>query len=187
MAASDNVFRRGEKVFLASGGVATISDFAARDPQGKPAPWKPEMGPPVFYVVTGDEVTACVPIVRAQETLRPLVAPELAQQMLDALRAEQAPEPDSTVPLLERGKQIVHSGTPLEHARFLRELYGLPAPVADAIGVGLMFMSRLVLPEIAAVLKLDRAQLEAELRQRYPSFEEYASREAMRVRFKHEP
>ncbi len=183
MGANERVFRRGDRVFLASGGVATVAQFAARDAEGKPAPWTPEMGAPVFYVVEGDEVTACVPISRAAETLRPLVDPEVARQMLEALRSERPPEADSTLPLVERGKRIVHSGTPLEHAWFLRELYGLPAPVADAIGEGLLFMSRLVLSEIAAVLGLDRAQLEAEMRQRSPAFDEFAARNALRLRF----
>src|SRR5687767_6022026 len=105
----------GDKVFLLSGGVATVTGFARRDEKGRPAAWGPEAGEPAFYVLSAAEITACVPIARAHETLRPLVSQDLARQMLEVLRGDQVPVPDSSLSLLERGKQVVHAGEPLAH------------------------------------------------------------------------
>jgi hypothetical protein len=166
-AAAGQPFEVGETLFLASAGVVRLVDLAARDARGKPAPYDPSSGPPVFYVVQGDEVTACVPVAQGQQTLRPLVAAPLAQEMLDVLRGPELPL--STEALLERGKRIVHEGSPLEQAQLLRELCGLPAPLSETLAMSLRFVAGLVLPEIAQVLGLSRAALEEELRKRHPA------------------
>ncbi len=165
-----SAFERGQRLFMSSAGLATIVDFAARGSNGKPAPLQAPDDLPVFYVVKTEEVTACVPIDRADETLRPLVSPELAGQMLATVRSAQVPAPTSTRPVLERGKEVVHQGDPLEQAKLFRELCALPAPVSESIGIGLSFLARLVLGEICEVLAIERPTLEEELRQRYPAF-----------------
>jgi RNA polymerase-interacting CarD/CdnL/TRCF family regulator len=175
-----SMFERGERVFLSSGGVGIIVAFAARDAHGKPSPWRPEMGPPGFYVVDTEELTACIPTASAHETLRRLVTADEALRMLEMLRASDVPPPETPEPLLERGKRVVHSGSPLEHARLLRELYGLPVPLSDAIAAGLALVGRLVLAEIAAVLGMDRHALEAEMRGRYRAAEELQAASGIR-------
>jgi hypothetical protein len=120
-------------------------------------------------VVANEEVTACVPMDQAERTLRPLVDRAAAERMLEALRAPEPPAPVTGEPLLERGKRVVHSGTPLDHAWFLRELYGLPVPLAEPMAQGVQFFGGLVLGEVAEVLGTPRAELERELRDRYPA------------------
>src|SRR5690348_4739788 len=98
---------------------------------------------PAFYVVTNDDITACVPLDQAERTLRPLVDRATAERMLQVLREPDPPPPSTQEPLLERGKRVVHSGTPLDHAWFLRELYSLPLPLTDAIAQGIQFFTGL--------------------------------------------
>jgi RNA polymerase-interacting CarD/CdnL/TRCF family regulator len=160
-------FKIGDRVFLASAGLGRIADYAGRGPDGKPAPLGPGV-PPDFYVVEVGQTVALVPLSRA-ETLRAPLSKAEAAALLDALRASE-PLPPPLEALLERGKRIVHSGTPLEHARLLRELCELPVPLSDALASSVGFLSRLVLPELADVLGLKVAQLEAELSRRYPAF-----------------
>jgi RNA polymerase-interacting CarD/CdnL/TRCF family regulator len=154
-------------VFLASAGVVTVTEYASRDARGRPAPYEPSAGPPVFYVVRNEDVTACVPVSVADDTLRPLIDEQTARTLLDVLRGAEPPlHPE---PLLERGKRVVHSGTPREHAELLRELYALPAPLSETLALSVQFVSTLVLGEIAAVLRLDRSALVSEMRTRYPA------------------
>ena len=115
----------GEPVFLSSGGVGRVKTFATRTPSGQPSAWTPTAAdPPYFYVIETTDKVACIPISKANETLRRLVNPDEAQRMLETLRGE-AP-PLSLKPILERGKDVAHSGSPHAHALFLRELYSLP-------------------------------------------------------------
>ncbi len=171
-------FQPGDRVFMASAGVAVVRDFAARGEGGRPRP----MGvrdEPAFYVVEAREVVAVVPFDRAGETLRPLVSDDVAHQMLAVLRGP-APEPGSTKPLVERGRDVVHSGTPLEHARLLRELYALAPPLGEALASGLRFLEKLVLPEVAEVLGIELASLESEMRRAHPAAADAAGRSAVR-------
>jgi len=159
-------FEKGDAVFLASAGLGRVVDFAGRAADGKPAPLTAG-AEPAFYVVEVEDTVALVPLGRA-ETLRRPVSADDARAMLEALRATEPP-PSPAEPLLERGKRVVHSGTPLEHSRFLRELCALPVPVAESVASGITFLSKLVLPEISSVLGLSREQLETELQQRFPA------------------
>lgn len=161
-------FQPGDRAFLASAGVVVVDGFAAQGERGRPAPLRPGDAPS-FYVVSGEDVTACVPMDQAERTLRPLVDRATAERMLEVLRAPEPSAVQGGEPILERGKRVVHSGTPLDHAWFLRELYGLPAPVSDAIAEGIAFIGKLVLGEIAAVTGAERAGLEKEMRDRYPA------------------
>jgi RNA polymerase-interacting CarD/CdnL/TRCF family regulator len=161
-------FQRGDRAFLASAGVVVVDGFAAQGEGGRPAPLRPGDAP-TFYVVSGEDITACVPVDQVARTLRPLVDRPTAERMLEILRAPSPPEVQGGEGLLERGKRVVHSGTPLDHAWFLRELYGLPAPVSDAIAEGMAFVAKLVLGEIAAVIGPERSALEQEMRERYPA------------------
>lgn len=169
----------GDTVFLASAGVVKVQGYAAQGPHGHPAPLQPGAAP-AFYVVANDEVTACVPLDQAERTLRPLVGRADAERMLQVLREPEPPAPATPEPLLERGKRVVHSGTPLDHAWFLRELYGLPLPLSEPIAQGIQFYGALVLREIAEVTGTPRAELEREMRERYPA----ASGLATAVRFR---
>ena len=168
-------------MFLASAGVVKVQGYAAQGEHGRPAPLQPGAAP-AFYVVANDEVTACVPLDQADRTLRPLVDRAEAEQMLQALRTPEPPAPSTAEPLLERGKRVVHSGTPLDHAWFLRELYGLPLPLSEPIAQGLQFYGGLVLGEIAEVTGTARTELEREMRERYPA----AAGLATAVRFRPE-
>jgi RNA polymerase-interacting CarD/CdnL/TRCF family regulator len=159
-------FKVGDTVFLASAGLGHVSAYAARDAAGRPAPLAPGAAP-AFYVVDVDQTVACVPF-SASEPLRAPVDPLTAGQMLEVLRAQEPPA-SAPEPLLERGKRVVHSGSPLEHAQLLRELYALPIPLAEAFASGVTFLSKLVLPEVAAVAGLDAAALGEEMRGRYPA------------------
>jgi RNA polymerase-interacting CarD/CdnL/TRCF family regulator len=155
------VFRIGDPVFLFSGGLGRIKTFAGRAHNGEPAPWKAgDAEPPHFYVVETHDKVACVPIRQAAESIRPLVTTELAVQMLSALRGD--PPPLSLKPILERGKDVAHSGSPLEHAQFLRELYSLQ-PLPESLEEGLRFYEGLVLPELERVLELAAGTLREEL------------------------
>jgi hypothetical protein len=159
-------FKVGETVFLASAGLGRVTAFAGRDAAGRPAPLEPGAAP-AFYVVDVDQTVALVPFSAAGPLRAPVDEPT-ARRMLDVLRTPVPPE-SPPEPLLERGKRVVHSGTPLEHAQFLRELCALPIPLAEAFASGVTFLSKLVLPELAAVLGLDAAALSEELRGRYPA------------------
>jgi hypothetical protein len=159
----------GDTVFLASAGVVKVRGYAARNERGAPAPLSPGQGTPAFYVVGNDQVTACVPLDQAERTLRPLVDRATAERMLEELRAPEPPAPVTGEALLERGKRVVHSGTPLDHARFLRELYGLPVPLAEPMAQGVQFFGGMVLGEIAEVLGTPLAELERQMRDRYPA------------------
>ena len=158
----------GDTRFLASAGVVRVQGYAAQGERGGPAPMRPGDAP-AFYVVANDEVTACVPLDQAERTLRPLVDRPAAERMLQVLREPEPPPPATGEPLLERGKRVVHSGTPLDHAWFLRELYGLPVPLSEPIAQGVHFFGGLVLAEIAEVTGTPRAELEREMRERYPA------------------
>lgn len=158
----------GERVFLASAGVVTVQGHAAQGEGGKPSPLKPGEAP-AFYVVGNDDVTACVPVDQAERTLRPLVDRATADRMLQVLREPAPPAPPTQESVLDRGKRVVHSGSPLDHAWFLRELYGLPLPLSEPLAQGLKFFTGLVLREIAAVLGESVETLERELRGRYPA------------------
>jgi len=158
----------GDKVFLASGGVSTVRAYASRTPDGKPGPWNPT-APPDFYVVESDDKVACVPVTQASAALRPLVQPAEAEQQLSILRGPEVPL--SQEPLLERGKRVAHSGSPEEHAQFLRELYALPVPLSDALVEGLKFYEQLVLRELETVLSLSPGTLHEEMASRYKSAE----------------
>jgi len=171
----------GDTVFLASAGVVKVQGYAAQGERGAPAPLPPGQAP-AFYVVANAEVTACVPVDQAERTLRSLVDRATAERMLQALRQPEPPAPVTGEALLERGKRVVHSGTPLDHAWFLRELYGLPVPLAEPMAQGVQFFGGLVLAEIAEVLGTPRPDLEREMRDRYPA----ASGLAAVVRFRPE-
>lgn len=158
----------GDTVFLASAGVVKVQGYAAQGERGAPAPLQPGRSP-AFYVVANAEVTACVPMDQADRTLRPLVDRDAAERMLEVLRRPEPPAPVTGEPLLERGKRVVHSGTPLDHAWFLRELYALPVPLAEPMAQGVQFFGALVLAEIAEVLGTPKAELEREMRERYPA------------------
>ncbi len=167
MSAQPN-FSLGQRVFLFSGGVATLADVAGRDGHGRPRPLGPDE-PPAFWVVRTDEVVACVPVDKTAGTLRPLVGEALAERMLEVLHGP-APEPaPSLTPLLERGKQVVHEGDPLAQAHFVRELLELPVPLSEQVASGLAFIGKLVLGEIAEVLRRDVAELQRALKARYPA------------------
>lgn len=153
---------------MASAGIGRIVDVAARDANGQPAPIT-EGASPAFFVVVTARATACVPFERAPETLRPLVPEPVARQMLEVLRGASPALADS-MPLLERGRRVVHSGDPLPHARLLRELCGLPAPLSEALASGLRFVAALTLPELERVLALPSGSLRRELRARFPAF-----------------
>jgi len=161
-------FAPGQKLFLASAGVVQVQGYAAQGDRGGPVPLRPDDAP-AFYVVASDEVTACVPLDQAERTLRPLVDRPTAEQMLQVLREPSPPPPATNEPLLERGKRVVHSGTPMDHAWFLRELYGLPLPLTEPISQGIQFFTGLVLGEVAEVTGTPRADLEREMRGRYPA------------------
>ena len=177
-----SVFDRGQRLFLASAGVVTLSALAGRDGKGKPGPLR-EGEVPAFYVLHGLERVACVPIAEAEKTLRPLVTRSVAEQMLALLRDPVAPPAPSTRPLLERGRDAVHQGSPLEQVTVLRELCQLPAPLSEALGSGLRFLRDLVLGEISEVLGRAKSELEEELRARFPAVDELESRGAQTVRF----
>jgi len=171
----------GDTLFLASAGVVKVQGFAAQGARGAPAPLRPGEAP-AFYVVANPEVTACVPLDQAERTLRPLVDRATAERMLEVLRQPEPPAPVTGEPLLERGKRVVHSGTPLDHAWFLRELYALPVPLSEPMAQGVQFFGGLALAEIAEVLDTARADLEREMRERYPA----AAGLATAVRFRPE-
>ncbi|HYV44753.1 MAG TPA: hypothetical protein VFA20_07830 [Myxococcaceae bacterium] len=158
----------GDTLFLASAGVVKVQGYAAQGERGTPAPLRPGEAP-AFYVVANAEVTACVPVDQAERTLRPLVERATAERMLEVLRQPEPPAPVTGEPLLERGKRVVHSGTPLDHAWFLRELYALPVPLSEPMAQGVQFFGGLALGEIAEVLGTPRADLEREMRDRYPA------------------
>jgi RNA polymerase-interacting CarD/CdnL/TRCF family regulator len=158
----------GERLFLASAGVVTVQGHAAQGEGGRPAPLRPGDAP-AFYVVGNDDVTACVPLDQAERTLRPLVDRPTAERMLAVLREPAPPGPASRESVLDRGKRVVHSGTPMDHAWFLRELFGLPLPLSEPVAQGLQFFCGIVLGEISAVLGESRESLERELRSRYPA------------------
>lgn len=161
-------FAPGDRVFLASAGVARVQGYAAQGERGHPVPLRPGDAP-AFYVVAGDEVTACVPLDQAERTLRTLVDLPTAERLLQILRDPAPPPPATAEPLLERGKRVVHSGTPLDHAWFLRELYALPLPLGEPMAQGVQFFTALVLGEIAEVTGRPREELEREMRDRYPA------------------
>ncbi len=164
-------FRRGTRVFMNSAGLGTVVDFASRGEDGQPKPFNPQTDRAAFYVIKTAEVVACVPIASAHETVRPLTSVEVATEMLEVLRGP-VPPPDGSKSLLERGKDVVHDGRPLAQALLLRELFDLPVPLSDALGTGVGFVSRLVLSELAAVLEIPLADLEAEMQKRYPAAQE---------------
>jgi RNA polymerase-interacting CarD/CdnL/TRCF family regulator len=168
-------FQVGEAVFLPSAGLGRVVQYAGRGASGKPEPLAPG-SPPAFYVVEVEDAVALVPVDQP-ESLRALVEAPAAAQMLEVLRGA-APPPPSMEPILERGKRVVHSGTPLEHAQLLRELYALPVPLSESIASGLAFISGLVLPELASVLQLDPAELVTEMRHRYPAAQDAVDRQA---------
>jgi RNA polymerase-interacting CarD/CdnL/TRCF family regulator len=169
MAPSSPKFERGDRLFLHSAGVATLVDFAGRDPAGKPRPLAPDE-PPAFYVLKAGDSVACVPLERAPETLRPLVSRDDAEAMQAALWAQEPqPPPPNAKGLLERGRDVVHSGTPIEHARLLRELCDLTPPVTESLASGLRFLEGLVLGELSAVLGRPESELRAQLRDRFPA------------------
>jgi RNA polymerase-interacting CarD/CdnL/TRCF family regulator len=176
-------FSLGQKVFMASAGVATVVDFAGKDAHGRPAPRARPEDPPDFYVLKAGEVVACVPVSAAEQTLRLLVDRPTAERMLEILRGPAPELPLSTKPLLERGKDIVHAGQPLEHAALLRELYSLPVPLSEQLASGLHFTANLVLPEIALVLGQPLPALAAEMRDRYPAAGESPPSELVPLRF----
>jgi RNA polymerase-interacting CarD/CdnL/TRCF family regulator len=173
-------FQVGEAVFLPSAGLGRVVHYAGREASGKPGPLTPG-APPAFYVVEVEDAVALVPVDQP-ESLRAPVEVETAAQMLEVLRGA-PPPPPSTEPVLERGKKVVHSGTPMEHAQLLRELYALPVPLSESIASGLAFISGLVLPEIASVLKVDVAELVTEMRHRYPAAQDAVDRQAL-LRFR---
>jgi hypothetical protein len=173
---SEPRFRVGQQVFLSSAGLGRVVEYAGRDASGKPGPLAAG-APPAFYVVEVEDAVACVPIDLSQ-SLRERVDPGAAAQMLEVLRGAPVPPP-SLEPVLERGKKVVHSGTPPEHAQLLRELYAMPVPLSESIASGLAFISGLVLPEIASVLELDLTELTAEMRHRYPAAQEAVERQAL--------
>jgi RNA polymerase-interacting CarD/CdnL/TRCF family regulator len=173
---SERPFQIGQAVFLASAGLGQVVELAGRDASGKPGPLAPG-APPAFYVVEVEDAVACVPVDQPQ-SLRAPVDAETAAQMLEVLRGA-PPSPPSLEPVLERGKRVVHSGTPLEHAHLLRELYGMPVPLSEPIASGLAFISGLVLPEIASVLELDAADLVTEMRHRHPAAQDAVDRQAL--------
>lgn len=179
-------FKPGDTIFLASAGVGVISELATRDSHGQPAPIRSSQDRPAFYVVRAERVVACVPFERAAEAMRRLVDRSTAEEMLAVLRG---PPPDlaDPRPLLERGKDVVHSGSPLDHARLLRELYALPVPVSDSLGEGLSFVSSLVIPELALVLELSREELEREMRERHPAAADWYARGGGQIRFTPKP
>jgi RNA polymerase-interacting CarD/CdnL/TRCF family regulator len=145
-----SVFALGDRVFLASAGVATIAGVAGRGPGGKPSPLAAGE-PPVFFVVRADELVACVPIANAGETLRPLCSREVAEAAVAILRGP-PPTELSTRALVDRGRDAVHEGSTLEMARVLREMRALPGPLSEALESGQLFLDRLVTGEIEAVL-----------------------------------
>lgn len=183
MSSPQTPFRLGDRVFMSSAGVGTVSELAGKDEGGKPRPLRGGEEP-AFYVVRTQEAVACVPISRASETLRPLASEDVARRMLEALRAPHPPLPASLEPLLERGRKVVHAGDPLAQATFLRELFGLPPPVSDAVGAGLRFLADLVLTEVAEVLRLIPNDLEDEMRRRHPAYSELRNRQATLLGFR---
>ena len=114
---------------------------------------------------------AFIPADNADSSLRPLSSKEEALADLEILRSTGV-EPDDRIHRTrqdERAKTM-RSGSRVEITQLLRRLYAAKAPVSGADGVAIRALEDLVLEEISLVLGIPRAELENEMRDRYPVF-----------------
>lgn len=163
-------FVAGEEVFVRSVGLGRITGFVTKGADGRPAEIHSPQDARDFYAIQSEFQTTYIPI--ESDILRPLVSPTTATAMFETLRGPPpASAPEDTANLVTpRSMEIIQHGTPEQAASFLRELYALPE-LDHRQSMALLKYETLVIDEIAHVLRLDREQIVAEMRERYPAFD----------------
>ena len=163
--AASTVFMPGQTVVLKSTGLGKVQGIEKVDLGAGPKPY--------YKVVTGAG-SELVPVGVADESMRVLVGPSIARQMLAVLRSDIAAP--ASVPTEEDVRRSLLHGDALEQAHMLRLLYVRPRVLTRREATQVDTFEDLVLGEIAHVTKKNGDQLEHEMRAKYRNPPRHAGR-----------
>lgn len=158
-----SLFHVGDHVVYAPHGIGVIVGHERKGPEGQTVE--------CWAVSFASGLRAFIPVQLAEKALRPLSTRAEALSDLEALRTEGV-ERDQRFhkERSEERARILKGGSRVEITQLLRRLYAGKAPVSDVDGAAIRSIEDLVLAEISMVLKIPRAELEHEMRERYPLF-----------------